>query len=189
MNEVTVFNNEEFGKVRTLTIKNEPWFVGKDVAVALGYKDTADALKTHVNEEDKHLVKVGEIPTLKTSNFGVYLINESGLYSLILSSKLPKAKEFKHWITSEVLPSIRKTGAYSLNGNDEYSKKSTSVGEVASLIKTLRGVMKDQKSKPRKIAAMAKMVCDQFGINLPDKFVEEKRDSGQFTFPGFPEED
>ena len=185
MNEVTVFNNEEFGKVRTLTIKNEPWFVGKDVAVALGYSNTRDAIIKHVHEEDRATVAIHD----GRQSRRVIAINESGLYSLILSSDLPKAKEFKHWITSEVLPSIRKTGAYSLGSNDEYSKKSTSVGEVASLIKTLRSTMKDQKSKPRKIAAMAKMVCDQFGINLPDKFVEEKRDSGQFTFPGFPEED
>ncbi len=185
MNEVTVFSNEEFGKVRTLTIKNEPWFVGKDVADVLGYQNGSRDVNRHVEEEDRQTVEIFD----GTQRRKVKVINESGLYSLILSSDLPKAKEFKHWITSEVLPSIRKTGAYSLSGNDEYSKKSTSVGEVASLIKTLRGVMKDQKSKPRKIAVMAKTVCDQFGINLPDKFVEEKHDSGQMYFSGFPEEE
>ncbi len=184
MNEVTVFNNEEFGKVRTLTIKNEPWFVLKDICTAL------EVSRSHITDKlEKD--EVNQIPL--TDSMGreqkTTVINESGMYAVILRSDKPKARAFRKWITSEVLPSIRKTGAYSLNGNDEYSKKSTSVGEVASLIKTLRGVMKDQKSKPRKIAVMAKTVCDQFGINLPDKFVEEKRDSGQFVFPGFTEEE
>lgn len=112
MNEVQIFNNPEFGKIRTVMINGDPWFVGKDVAVALKYKDTSKALSTHVDNEDKRLVKVGEIPTLKTGSYGVYIINESGLYSLIFGSKLESAKKFKRWVTSEVLPSIRKTGTY-----------------------------------------------------------------------------
>lgn len=112
MNELQVFNNPKFGQVRTIERDGEPWFVGKDVAAALGYSDTADSLKKHVDEEDKQLLKPGEMPTLKMSNFGAYIINESGLYSLVLSSKLPAAKQFKRWITSEVIPSIRKHGAY-----------------------------------------------------------------------------
>lgn len=111
-NKIEVFTNAEFGSVRTLTIDNEPYFVGKDVAEILGYSDTAKAIRVHVDEEDKQIFKVDEMATLKTSNYGVYVINESGLYSLILSSKLPNAKKFKHWVTSEVLPSIRKHGAY-----------------------------------------------------------------------------
>ena len=117
MNEIQIFQSEEFGQIRTVEINGEPFFVGKDVAVALGYKDTADVLKTKVDEEDKKLVKVGEIPTLETSNFGAYVINESGLYSMILSSRLPNAKKFKRWITSEVIPSIRKNGGY-LSGQE-----------------------------------------------------------------------
>lgn len=112
MNELMIFNNPEFGEIRTVEVNGEPWFVGKDVAQALGYSDTADALKKHVDEEDKRLVKPGEMPTLKMSNYGTYIINESGLYTLVLSSKLPGAKRFKRWITSEVIPSIRKHGAY-----------------------------------------------------------------------------
>lgn len=108
MNELQVFNNEEFGQVRSLMIDNEPWFVGKDVAEALGYKDTPSAIRTHVDSEDK---RVGEIPTPKGKQKPI-IINESGLYSLILSSKLESAKKFKHWVTSEVLPTIRKTGSY-----------------------------------------------------------------------------
>lgn len=111
-NKIEVFTNAEFGSVRTLTIDNEPYFVGKDVAEILGYSDTAKAIRVHVDEEDKQIFKVDEMATLKTSNYGVYVINESGLYSLILSSKLPNAKKFKHWVTAEVLPSIRKHGAY-----------------------------------------------------------------------------
>lgn len=112
MQELQIFNSPEFGQIRTIERGGEPWFVGRDVAAALGYSDTADALKKHVDEEDKQLLKPGEMPTLKTSNFGAYIINESGLYSLVLSSKLPNAKKFKRWITSEVIPSIRKHGAY-----------------------------------------------------------------------------
>ena len=111
-NELKIFENPEFGSIRTLEINGEPWFVGKDVAEVLGYSDTSKAIRVHVDEEDKQLFKVDEKATLKTSNYGIYIINESGLYSLILSSKLPTAKEFKRWVTSEVLPTIRKHGAY-----------------------------------------------------------------------------
>lgn len=108
MNELKIFENPDFGKVRTMEINGEPYFVGKDVAEILGYKDTSDAMKKHVDSEDKltrHFADSGQ-------NREMYVINESGLYSLILSSKLPKAKEFKRWVTSEVLPSIRKHGLY-----------------------------------------------------------------------------
>ena len=120
MNELKIFENPAFGQVRTVEREGEPWFVGKDVAQALGYSDTADALKKHVDEEDKKLLKPGEMPTLKMSNFGAYIINESGLYSLVLSSKLPTAKAFKRWITSEVIPSIRKNGGY-IMGQEQLS--------------------------------------------------------------------
>lgn len=109
MNELKIFQNSEFGTIRTLSINNEPWFVGKDVASILGYKDTVNALKSHVDEEDK---KGWQITTTSRGLQSANIINESGLYSLILSSKLPKAKEFKHWVTSDVLPAIRKHGGY-----------------------------------------------------------------------------
>ncbi len=108
MNELEVFKNEQFGSVRTTTIDNEVYFVGKDVAESLGYKDTADAIKRHVEEEDK----LTRCFTDSGQSREMYVINESGLYSLILGSKLPSAKEFKHWVTSEVIPSIRKHGIY-----------------------------------------------------------------------------
>lgn len=105
---MTLFTNAELGNVRVLEIDGEPYFVGKDVAVALGYKDSSDAIKKHVDNEDKLSRRFAD----SGQNREMYIINESGLYSLILSSKLPKAKEFKHWITAEVLPVIRKTGGY-----------------------------------------------------------------------------
>ena len=108
MNELQIFNNEEFGTVRTITIDNEPWFVGKDVAEALGYKNTRQALATNVMDEDKGVHSVDTPSGIQQ----MIIINESGLYALIFGSKLESAKRFKHWVTSEVLPSIRKTGSY-----------------------------------------------------------------------------
>ena len=109
MNDIKIFENPAFGEIRTLTKDGELWFVGKDVAEALGYSNTKDALARHVEEDDK--IRGSQIPTPSGSQT-MTLINESGLYSLILSSKLPTAKQFKHWVTSEVIPSIRKHGAY-----------------------------------------------------------------------------
>lgn len=108
MNELQIFNSPEFGRIRTVILNNEPYFVGKDVADALGYIDTFGAVKKHVDNEDKQNCQNDSFETPR----GMTVINESGLYSLILSSKLPTAKRFKHWVTSEVLPSIRKTGGY-----------------------------------------------------------------------------
>ena len=111
MNELKVFNSPEFGQVRTFDKGGEPWFVGKDVATILGYERTADAIRAHVDEDDKG---VGEIQT-PGGKQKIVIINESGLYSLVLSSKLPTAKKFKHWVTAEILPSIRRTGGYIAN--------------------------------------------------------------------------
>lgn len=108
MNEMIIFRNEDFVEVRIIEIDGEPWFVGKDVASKLGYKDTSDALKNHVDDEDKLTRCFAD----SGQNREMYIINESGLYSLVLSSKLESAKKFKRWITSEVIPQIRKTGAY-----------------------------------------------------------------------------
>ena len=106
--EIQVFKNDRFGEVRTMVINDEPWFVGKDVASVLGYLNTQKAIRDHVDDEDR----LGERIVLSGQNRMTIFINESGLYSLILSSKLPQAKEFKRWVTSEVLPQIRKTGGY-----------------------------------------------------------------------------
>lgn len=111
MNELQIFNNEEFGEIRTVTIDNEPWFVGKDVASSLGYSDTNKAVAMHVEKEDK---KLNDKSSPSFGQRGATIINESGLYALIFGSKLESAKRFKHWVTSEVLPSIRKTGGYDM---------------------------------------------------------------------------
>lgn len=110
MNELQVFKSAEFGTVRTIERNGEPWFVGKDVAAALGYKDPTKAARERVDEEDRGVAKI-DTPSGEQE---MTVINESGLYSLVLSSKLPSAKKFKRWVTSEVLPSIRKTGAYAV---------------------------------------------------------------------------
>lgn len=109
MNEIQIFNNSEFGEVRTLMIDNEPYFVGKDVAVILGYAKPENAIASHVDKDDT--LKQGVTDSIGRTQ-QTTIINESGLYSLILSSKLPTAKKFKRWVTSEVLPAIRKTGSY-----------------------------------------------------------------------------
>lgn len=110
MEELQIFNNEEFGNVRSFMIDNEPWFVGKDVAEALGYKNVRDSLARHIDSDDKRDGVV--IHDSMGREQKPIIINESGLYSLILSSKLESAKKFKHWVTSEVLPTLRKTGSY-----------------------------------------------------------------------------
>lgn len=107
-NEIQIFENAEFGSIRTVEINSEPYFVGKDVAEVLGYSNTRDALSKRVDDEDKGVAKCDTLGGYQD----LTVINESGLYSLILSSKLPKAKQFKRWVTSEILPSIRKHGMY-----------------------------------------------------------------------------
>ena len=111
MNELRIFKSPEFGQIRTIEIGGEPWFVGKDVAEILGYKDTSDAMRRHVDDEDK----LTRCFTDSGQSREMYVINESGLYSLILSSKLPTAKRFKRWVTSEVLPAIRRHGLYAVD--------------------------------------------------------------------------
>lgn len=125
MNEIQIFNNPEFGEIRTLEINNEPWFVGKDVATILGYQNASKALIDHVDDDDK----LNNETLSSLGQRGGWLINESGLYSLILSSKMPSAKSFKHWVTSEVLPSIRKTGSFTAKPVDELKAKRLEIME------------------------------------------------------------
>lgn len=108
MEELQIFNNEEFGNVRSLMIDNEPWLVGKDVATDLGYQNGSRDINRHVDEEDRRKVMVFD----GKQNKETIVINESGLYALVFGSNLPSAKKFKHWVTSEVLPTLRKTGSY-----------------------------------------------------------------------------
>ena len=114
MNDLQIFNSQEFGTIRTVQIDNEPWFVAKDITSKLGYVNGKDAVARLVDDEDKRIFLRSEIPTLEISNRGMTFVNESGLYALTLSSKLQSAKKFRHWVTSEVLPSIRQTGGYQI---------------------------------------------------------------------------
>lgn len=108
MSSIQIFNNPEFGDIRTVDLNGEPWFVGKDIAAALGYKDTVNALKSHVDEQDKRGWRI----TTPSGEQQATIINESGVYSLIFGSKLEGAVRFKRWVTSDVLPTLRKTGSY-----------------------------------------------------------------------------
>ena len=123
MNELQTFKNQEFGSVRTLVINNEPWFIGKDVADVLGYKNQRDAISKHVDSEDKNTVAIHD--GITRGNPNQTIINESGLYALIFGSKLESAQKFKRWVTSEVLPALRKTGQYQvkeLSGSELMAK-------------------------------------------------------------------
>ena len=125
---IQVFNNTEFGEIRTMEINGEPWFVGKDVAEALGYVKARNAIAKHVDDEDK---KDAPIQGDLGGTQNMTIINESGLYSLILSSKLEGAKRFKRWVTSEILPSIRKTGAYATDSAAaEYKARELRIREM-----------------------------------------------------------
>lgn len=112
MKQTKIFKSEEFGEVRTVVIDGEPWFIGKDIADILGYQNGSRDINAHVDDEDRRIIKSTETVSLDIPSRGMLLINESGLYSLILSSNMPNAKRFKKWVTSEVLPSIRKHGIY-----------------------------------------------------------------------------
>ena len=125
--QLQTFQNLEFGEIRSMTINGEPWFVGKDIAAALGYKESAKAIREHIDDEDKG-VSVLDTPGGKQKTV---IINESGMYSLILSSKLEGAKRFKRWVTSEILPSIRKTGAYATDSAAaEYKARELRIREM-----------------------------------------------------------
>ncbi|ADL53255.1 phage antirepressor [Clostridium cellulovorans] len=141
MNDLRIFTSEEFGQVRTVVINNEPWFIGKDVAEKLGYSNGRDALNKHVDEDDKGVANC-DTPGGKQD---LVIINESGLYSLILGSKLPNAKKFKKWVTSEVLPSIRKHGVYMTN--DTIEKAITSPDFLIQLATNLK-----EEQQKRKLA-------------------------------------
>jgi len=153
---VQTFVSEKFGEVRTVIINGEPYFVGKDVATALGYTNPRDALFKHVEPEDKMNVNLNTVAIRDgiTGNPNVTVINESGLYSLVLTSTLPKAKEFKHWVTSEVLPSIRKTGEYKTtnktSNNPDYKK-------IDSLIK-IAGKTHDKKFREKLLQQAASLL-------------------------------
>ncbi|HDR4551288.1 BRO family protein [Bacillus cereus] len=148
MNQLQVFNNEEFGQVRTVTQGEDVWFVAKDVAEVLGYNNTSKAIQMHVDEDEKADLPIWD----GRQNRNQKVINESGLYSLILSSKLPNAKKFKKWVTSEVLPSIRKHGAYMTGQALEKA-----VTDPAFMI----GLLTNLKEEKEKLAAAQQQIVQQ----------------------------
>lgn len=148
---IKIFNNAEFGEIRVMLIDDDPWFVGKDIAAALGYKDTVNALKAHVDEQDKAGWRI-------TTQFGekeTTIINESGLYSLIFSSKLESAQRFKHWVTHEVLPSIRKHGMYMTDNLLE-----TAIANPDFVIGLIQN-MKAEKEKNAALQTQNKQLCEK----------------------------
>lgn len=147
MSNLQIFENEEFGEIRTVTIDNEPWFVGKDVATALGYSNSRDAILKHVHEDDKGVAKC-DTPSGKQE---MTVINESGLYALIFGSKLDSAKRFKHWVTSEVLPSIRKNGNYQMMQH-ESSELSPQLQMLQGLLDQMKETEIANKKRDRQIA-------------------------------------
>lgn len=167
MNELKVFNNEEFGKIRTVTINNEPWFVGKDVATALGYKNTKDALATHIEDCDRIMGSQNATPSIKDSmgrsQYPTW-INESGLYALIFGSKLESAKEFKHWVTSEVLPTLRKTGSYEMPKTKQRNERLASVNNA---VKILTPMLQAAGCNSKIQLLTAKSLYEKAGVNLP----------------------
>ena len=179
MNNLQIFENQEFGSIRTVTINGEPW-----------YKDTSDALKKHVDSEDKLTRQFAD----SGQNREMYVINESGMYALIFGSKLESAKRFKHWVTSEVLPAIRKTGKYEMVP-DNPLPKAQSVSEAVNLGKFVRDLLKDQGASPYQMADILLDTMKQFGVSLSDKLLlpvkldkvrEDELDMVEFKF-AFPE--
>ena len=174
-NAVQVFENAEFGRVRTIEVKGSPYFVGKDVAEILGYSNPRDALVKHVDDEDKNTVAIRDGIQ---GNPNMTIINESGLYSLILSSKLPTAKKFKRWVTSEVLPAIRKTGSYKSRKDDAMQEKRIDIMErnartrAANLLLKIAERTRIQEYKEVCTAKAAEMVTGTPILPLP---VAERR--------------
>lgn len=183
MNEL-IFKNENFGEVRVIEKDNQPWFVGKDVAEVLGYADPQKAMKMHVDEEDKLTRQI----VVSGQNRNINIINESGLYSLILSSKLPNAREFKHWVTSEVLPSIRKDGGYMIAREDESEEDlmaralvvaQNTIKRREERIKSLQTENNSQRkvieTQNEQIAEMSKTIIEQNKkVSYLDKILESK---------------
>lgn len=146
MNELQLFNFENH-EVRSLLLNNEPWFVGKDVADVLGYSNSRKALNDHVDAEDKEVLTSRNVTLENIPNRGITVVNESGLYSLILSSKLPSAKKFKCWVTSEVLPALRKTGQYQVKELSGQELMAKALIEAQSVLAAKDKVIEEMKPK------------------------------------------
>lgn len=162
MNALQIFGNEQFGEIRAIEIDGDPWFVGKDVASALGYKDTVSALKTHVDDEDKRGWRI----TTPSGEQEMTIINESGTYALIFGSKLKKAKDFKRWVTAEVLPTLRKTGTYSIDKVEPFPPN-VSLSGLSNHIETLRRVMLESGDTPQAVRGMVVYTLKSLSVPVP----------------------
>lgn len=175
MNQLQIFNNEEFGSVRSIMIDNEPWLVGKDVAVALGYENPQKAIRDHVFEEDKKMGERNVTPSI-IDNVGreqfPTFINESGVYALVFGSKLDSAKRFKHWVTSEVLPVIRKTGGYQMP--QTYAEALRALADKAEEAERLQ--IENERMKPKEVFADAVTASDN--AILVREFAKMMRQNG-----------
>lgn len=170
MNELQIFNNEEFGQVRTVVIDDEPYFVGKDVAVALGYKNSRVALQDNVDAEDKVVTKV----TTSGGTQDTIVINESGLYALVFGSKLETAKKFKRWVTSDVLPTLRKTGSYEMPKQKEKSQ-SERLASVNNAVKILTPLLEKAGCNSKIQLLTAKQLYAKAEVFLPVEIESDKR--------------
>ena len=173
--EITFFSNQEFGVIRAVEIDGEPWFVGKDVAERLGYERATKAIQNHVDNEDKDEVPIRDsIGRMQKTP----IINESGLYALIFGSKLPNAKKFKRWVTSEVLPAIRKTGSY---GTPKVPPVKN-LRDVVDYIKIIKETASNNGCSDDEISEIVEKVSDQFGVQLPRCYVRPKETTLQDVF-------
>lgn len=179
--QLQVFNSSDFGEVRTTVRDGDPWFVAVDVCKALSISNHRDALG-RLDEDEKGVALTDTLGGKQN----LTIVNEPGLYTLVLGSRKPAAKAFKRWITHEVLPALRKTGRYSIEDESDspspvYETKRTSVGEVASLLLQLKQIQKAQGASSRKIAKTALCICQQFGIALPADFIEPPKPAATYT--------
>lgn len=168
MRDLQIFNNEEFGQVRTVMINNEPWFVGKDVADILGYQNGSRDVNRHVDAEDRADV-VFHDGSQRRNMIGV---NESGLYALIFGSKMETAKKFKHWVTSEVLPTLRQTGTYTVNTTCQYPVSAAAIEGATNAGRLFERIMKSEGIPPHEIAMAVRSIFLQAGVDIPEFVVK-----------------
>ena len=172
MHELQIFNNEEFGQIRTVEIDGEIYFVGKDVTEILGYSNPRKAIIDHVDEEDK--TDGVTIRDCIGREQNPVCINESGLYSLILSSKMPNAKKFKRWVTSEILPTLRKTGSYEMPNAKKNKSNRTALSSANMMVKNVMSVLEKAKVEPVFIAAEVKRLYTDLGYEVKAPLVTDK---------------
>ena len=168
MNEIKVFENDEFGQVRSVMRDGEYWFVGKDIARALGYAEPRSAISKKVDEEDKGVAKMETPSGLQEMT----IINESGMYSLILSSKLESARKFKRWVTSEVLPALHKTGTYSVSTTYQYPVPAASLESATNAGRLFERIMRSEGVPPHEIAMVVRSIFLQAGIDIPSYVIK-----------------